>query len=180
MLRWLSLPWIVVVCFVLSAGGQTWGSEAVSTDVSEMAAHAGMVFRGRVVAVAVEPANAPGDVTALRITFVVDDAVRGVTPGQTVTIRQWSAAADEYRVGESLVLFLYTPSDALGLTSSVGGRAGHRRVDEVSAQFLDSLREPAVSEVPETLPETIQPRPLRKRPPKKVPARLERQREVAQ
>lgn len=160
MWRWLSLLWIVAACMPTFAQvGQAWGS-ATSPEASEVAARAGIIFRGRVIAVVAEEARAPGEVSAVRVTFVVDDAVRGVALGQTITVRQWNHAIDEYRVGESLVLFLYAPSGALGLTSPVGGRAGHRRVDEIPAQWLDSLREPVIRDVPVR----SRPTPLPKRP----------------
>lgn len=178
MRRWLSLLWTCVVCIPMSAGGgQTWATGQTHTeDISEVAAHAAMIFRGRVVAVVPEPSRVPDEVAAMRVTIAVEDAVRGVTPGQMVTIRQWNHDVDEYRIGESLVLFLYAPSDTLGLTSPVAGRAGHRRPDEVPTQVLDSLREPAVREAPAP----ITPRALPRRPPKKLPRRMAPEREVAQ
>ena len=55
-----------------------------------------------------------------------------------MTIRQWNVAPEEYRVGEVLLLFLHKPSE-LGFTSPVGGNAGHRRMEEVPADLLNSL-----------------------------------------
>ncbi|MGH9523217.1 MAG: hypothetical protein ACRD3E_11870 [Terriglobales bacterium] len=125
---------------LLAAGAAT--AQQKKPDLSEIAAEAGVIFRGEVVGVAVISPQAPDELCETRVTLRVEDGVRGVASGEVLTIRQWNAAADEYRIGESLVLFLHLPSSQLGLTSPVGGRAGHRRVDEVSPQFLDALRAP--------------------------------------
>lgn len=118
------------------------GAQQKAAEVSEVAAEAAIVFRGQVVA-EMQAARAPDEIAETRVTFRVDDGVRGTTNGQMLTIRQWNAAADEYRLGESLVLFLHAPSTQLGLTSPVGGRAGHKRVDEVPREVLTALRAPA-------------------------------------
>lgn len=110
------------------------------SDVPEIGTPAAIIFRGTVLAVVTEAPNAPGEVVTARITFRIDDGVCGVATGETFTIRQWKVAGAEYRVGEALVLFLHAPSEELGITSAVGGHSGHRRVDEVPAEFLNSLR----------------------------------------
>jgi len=114
-------------------------------DVPELASRSGTIFRGTVLAVVAEAPRAPGEVAVTRLTCRVVDGIRGTTTGETLTIRQWNVAADEYRVGEELVMFLYAPSEDLGLTSPVGGRAGHRRVEEISADALNRLRTAARS-----------------------------------
>ena len=109
-------------------------------ELTQLASSAAIIFRGEVISVEIEPARVPDEIAAPRITLRVKDSVRGAARGATITIRQWNAAPDEYRVGESLVLFLHAPSPELGLTSPVGGRAGHLRVDQVPEALLDSLR----------------------------------------
>src|SRR3954471_20922668 len=128
-------PWsylrtvLLVASLTLAAFGQQ------SPDI---ASRADIIFRGEVLGVTVDPGHAPGEVAFTRITVRVDDAVRGVSNGQMLTIRQWQVGADEYRVGESLVLFLHRSSD-LGLSSPVGGRGGHRRPEEVPSDLLATL-----------------------------------------
>ena len=136
---WLSLPSAVAIFAALTTCA---AQQQNFPDIPEIATHAGIIFRGTVLAVVTETPRAPGEVAAKRVTFRVEEGIRGAAAGETLTIRQWNATADEYRVGEALLLFLYAPSNELGLTSPVGGRAGHRRVEEVSADVLNSLRTP--------------------------------------
>ncbi len=126
------------------------------TELAETAASSAIVLRGTVLAITPEPARAPGEIITTRITLRVDDGIRGATTGETLTIRQWNPSSDEYRVGETVILFLHAPSDGLGLTSPVGGRAGHRRLDDVPAEFLNSLRttaKPTIAPVPSSPPQ---------------------------
>ncbi|MGH9810388.1 MAG: hypothetical protein ACRD9W_24600 [Terriglobia bacterium] len=67
----------------------------------------------------------------MAITFHVDHAIRGATPGENLTISQWVglwSSGQRYRIGERVALFLY-PSSSLGLTSSVSGPMGRFEVD---------------------------------------------------
>lgn len=124
-------------------------SQQTASDMKDFASEAAIIFQGEVVAVELHPPAAPDEISETRVTFRVDDGIRGVARGQLLTIRQWNVAPDEYRLGESLVLFLHAPSSELGFTSPVGGRAGHKRVDEVATEVLDSLR---TTEVPRITP----------------------------
>ena len=84
---------------------------------------AGIIFSGTVVSVAKSPAKGPASTA---VTFKVESAVRGVSTGETLTIREWAGLWDRgerYRVGERVFLFLYSPSK-LGLTSPVAGVLG--------------------------------------------------------
>jgi hypothetical protein len=91
-----------------------------------LASKSGYIFAGTVTSIAVaEPHNAK-DIPTVRITFHVNEGVRGVRTGQTLIIREWMGAwenGQRYRVGEKAFLFLYSPSK-LGLTSAVGGGQG--------------------------------------------------------
>ncbi len=161
MRRMWSLLWLLVAC--ATCFGQT-------ADVAEIAAHSAIIFRGHVLGVVTESFVAPDEVASVRISFRVDDGIRGVSTGETLTIRQWTTSSDEYRAGESLLLFLYAPS-ALGFTSPVGGNAGHRRPDEISPEALNGLRVPAAANVEP-------PRAVPVRKPRKLPARRAPEREV--
>jgi hypothetical protein len=111
---------------------------------------AGTIFSGTVTAVVHRPAHGQA-IETVAITFRVEQAIRGATPGENLTIRQWMgvwSGGQRYRVGERVLLFLYPPSK-LGLTSSVGGALGHFAVDPVgrvllTAQHLAAFQKDAV------------------------------------
>jgi hypothetical protein len=115
----------------------------------QMAHAAGIIFSGTVTAIARSPARgAPSQsVKTVLITFHIDQAIRGATPGQDLTIHQWMGAwtsGQRYRVGEHVLLFLY-PLSKLGLTSCVGGTLGRFALDPagrvlLSAQHLSAFR----------------------------------------
>jgi hypothetical protein len=112
---------LVLVHLPLSAQNQP--------DLRQLARDAGIIFSGAVEKVE-RVAPAPGDVGTVRITFRVAEALRGASRGQVLTISEWDGlwhAGDRYRVGERLLLFLYAPSDGLGLTTTVAGDQGRIR-----------------------------------------------------
>jgi hypothetical protein len=86
----------------------------------------GYIFSGTVKAVErLSPRNNNG-VAVMRITFYVNQGLRGTRTGQTLIIREWAGLWQEkerYQPGEQVMLFLYPPSK-LGLTSPVGGTSG--------------------------------------------------------
>ena len=109
--------------------GPPVGQRPVSNPVGFglIAGPAGMIFSGTVLSIA--PAVHGHADNA--ITFKVDQALRGVSNGETVTIHEWAglwSGGERYRVGERVVLFLYAPS-RLGLTSPVSGGLGRFSVD---------------------------------------------------
>jgi hypothetical protein len=99
------------------------------TGTHPVTQNSGYEFAGTVKAV--EHATAAGHgVSATRITFQVDAAVRGVHTGQTLVIAEWAGlwgSREQYRVGERVFLFLY-PLSKLGLTSPVQGTGGRFRI----------------------------------------------------
>ena len=138
----------------------------------DMVRAAGIIFSGTVAAVTRPPAagenprisQTPRDATnppsthpahylehqsveTVAITFHVDHAIRGATPGQDLTITKWIglwSSGQSYRIGEHVLLFLYPPSK-LGLTSCVGASIGRFGVDGagrilLSAQHLTAFR----------------------------------------
>jgi hypothetical protein len=97
----------------------------------QLAQSAGIIFSGRVTAIAHPAPSAGHAVETVAITFHVDQAIRGPARGSEVTISQWMgvwSGGQRYRVGERLLLFLYPPSK-LGLTSCVGGPMGRFALD---------------------------------------------------
>lgn len=103
-----------------------------------MARAAGMIFSGTVKGIERKPATGGSAVETVKVTFHVDNAIRGTTPGENLTISQWIglwASGQRYRVGERVVLFLYPPSK-LGLTSSVAGPMGRFNMDSSGRVLL--------------------------------------------
>ncbi len=90
----------------------------------------GYAFAGTVKAVQHVAAAKRNRIATTRITFHVDNAIRGARTGQTLVISEWAGLwpfGEQYRPGERVLLFLYPPSK-LGLTSPVRGSAGRFRI----------------------------------------------------
>lgn len=99
---------------------------------------AGTIFSGTVTDIEPRPASSGQSLGSVAITFHVDRAIRGATPGESLTILQWIglwSSGQRYRVGERVALFLY-PRSRLGLTSSVAGPMGRFEVDAARRIFL--------------------------------------------
>jgi hypothetical protein len=87
---------------------------------------AGMIFSGTVLSIHAQPVDKRQTLPLVVTKFRVDQAIAGVRPGETLSIREWAGALDLQRAmipGQRLLIFLYPPS-RLGFTSPVGGRAG--------------------------------------------------------
>jgi hypothetical protein len=112
-----------------------------------LARAAGAIFSGTVTAIARHPAAHGQTVETVAISFHIENAIRGATAGEDLTISQWIglwSAGQRYRVGERVLLFLYPPSK-LGLTSCVAGAMGRFTIDPrgrvlLSAQHLSAFR----------------------------------------
>lgn len=101
------------------------------THLTQMVQAAGIIFSGHVTHVGRAGPVSGQAPAATTITFQVEHAMRGTVNGQSVTIREWAglwSRGDRYRVGESVLLFLYPPSK-LGLTSPVSGAMGRFAMD---------------------------------------------------
>lgn len=97
----------------------------------QFARAAGMIFSGTVTKLERRQATGGQALETIAITFHIENAIRGSTPGEGLVITQWIglwAAGQRYRVGERVLLFLYPPSK-LGLTSCVGGPMGRFQID---------------------------------------------------
>ena len=113
----------------------------------QIARAAGTIFSGTVTAITRHPATGGQSVETVAITFHVERAIRGATPGEDLTIYQWIglwANGQRYRVGERVLLFLYPPSK-LGLTSCVAALMGRFNIDPLgrvllSAQHLSAFQ----------------------------------------
>ena len=112
---------------------------------------AGMIFSGTVTKIERRAATTGQSVETVAVTFRIENALRGATPGEDLTITQWIglwSSGQRYRVGERVLLFLY-PASKLGLTSCVGGALGHFAVDRagqvlLTAQQLSAFRKDPV------------------------------------
>lgn len=138
------MPMVLLCVAATALSGSGWAQQRSSREIRELASQAAIIFRGTVESVRVEARAAPDEVGRVRVVFRVEDGVRGVKSGELLTIYEWAPHATDYRAGERLVLLLHAPS-ALGLTSPVGGRAGHLRDDEISREELNAFREAPLS-----------------------------------
>jgi hypothetical protein len=71
----------------------------------QVARAAGMIFSGTVTKIERRPATAAQSVETVAVTFRIENAVRGVTPGQDLTITQWIglwSSGQRYRLGSVL------------------------------------------------------------------------------
>jgi hypothetical protein len=101
----------------------------------------GYIFAGTVKSVARAAPKGSG-VATVQINFHVDQGMRGVRTGQSLTIREWAGlweSGERYRPGERVLLFLYPPSK-LGLTSPVRGTMGRFRIGPDGQIVLDPGR----------------------------------------
>jgi len=127
------------------------GSPPISPPITigfpVIARAAGTIFSGTVTSIARRPATHGQAVETVAITFHIENAIRGATPGEDLTISQWIglwSGGQRYRVGERVLLFLYPPSK-LGLTSCVAGGMGRFTIDPrghilLSARHLSAFR----------------------------------------
>jgi len=116
----------------------------------QMTRNSGYIFAGTVTSVSrIEP-NEQNNIGTMKITFHVENALRGVRNGQTLVIREWAGlweSGEHYRVGERVALFLFRPGK-LGLTSPVGGQLGRFEVDSYGHILLNREHAAAVSADP--------------------------------
>ncbi|HTZ98583.1 MAG TPA: hypothetical protein VMB18_19425 [Terriglobales bacterium] len=146
--------WLFPAVMLLLSCLPVWAEERPAPPVQipskpnlrALAAPSGYIFAGTVKAVErVEPRNR-GSVGVARITFHVDTGYRGVSSGQTLSIKEWAGLwqnGDRYRAGERVMLFLYPPSK-LGLTSPVPN--GRMPVDARGRIIMPSaLHPPGIS-----------------------------------
>jgi hypothetical protein len=97
----------------------------------QMVRAAGIIFSGRVTSIGRAPSSSKQDPVSTTVTFHVEHAIRGASTGQNLTIHEWAGlwpSGERYRVGERVLLFLYSPG-RLGLTSPVAGAMGRFPLD---------------------------------------------------
>ncbi len=109
-------------------------------NLRRMTRESGYIFAG--VVTNVERLASSNSVPVMKITFHVDQGIRGTTNGQTLVIHEWEGlwrAGETYRRGNRVLLFLYRPSK-LGLTSPVGGSQGRFKLDSNGMVILRQER----------------------------------------
>ena len=130
------------VSILLVSPGSLWSAAVPSLRVASqsnlrrMTRQSGYIFAGTVISV--QSKDSPTSVPTMEITFHVDQAIRGVSKGQTLVIHEWAGVwetGETYKRGEHVLLFLYRPSK-LGLTSPVGGQQGHLKLDSKGMTVL--------------------------------------------
>lgn len=126
----------------------------LAPNIQRIIRPAGYIFAGTVRAIEYEPAKAPGQVATVRITFRVEQAIRGTQSGATLTVREWAGlwnAGERYHRGERLLLFLY-PLSKLGLTSAVGASVGRFAVDKSGQVILNREQAAAIGTLEPGMP----------------------------
>jgi hypothetical protein len=106
-----------------------------------------MIFSAKVIAIAPPSSRGSQSIETVAITFHVENAIRGATSGEDLTILEWTAlwsSGQRYRVGDRALLFFY-PRSKLGLTSCVGWPLGRFNLDFqgrilFSAQQISAFR----------------------------------------
>ncbi len=108
--------------------------------LAQLSKQSGFIFAGTVLAVA--HGGGANSLPILTISFRVDEGLRGVKSGQTMTFRQLAGLQEmdeRYRIGEHVLLFLY-PASKLGLTTPVEGRFGRFEIDGNGRVLLEEAR----------------------------------------
>jgi len=125
--------------FVRAAVGQ---AILVQPTLQLITRQAGYIFVGKVIAVKQVQAANPDEVASMRVTFRVEQALRGVRAGTDFVLSEWAGlwnGGERYRLGSRILLFLY-PKSRLGLTSPVAGRQGRFDVDRTGDVEIDAGR----------------------------------------
>lgn len=124
----LCCVFLLIACSALSQEKAQWSTTSYLRDTARQA---GYIFAGRVLSIKFVEPQAANEVASMRITFRVEQGLRGTRTGDALTIREWAGlwqGGERYRVGERVVLLLHPPSK-LGLTSPVGGIRGRYSID---------------------------------------------------
>jgi hypothetical protein len=119
-------------------------------SLRQLCQKAAYIFAGTVTSVRKLPPIGPYSVATMQVTLRVDEAIRGVQPHQSVTVREWIGLwsnGDRYREGEQILIFLYGKSH-LGLTSPVFGAFGRFNLDQDGEIVLEAARVSALASDP--------------------------------
>ncbi len=112
-----------------------------SSFSSRLVRAAGIIFSGRVTFIGHAASSSRPDPSSTTVTFRVEHAIRGTSTGRNLTIHEWAGlwtSGERYRVGERVLLFLYSPGK-LGLTSPVAGAMGRFAMDSQGQILMSAL-----------------------------------------
>ncbi len=115
-------------------------------NFNQFTRNSGYIFSGTVLKIQRTTAG-ENAIAFTQVSFRVDQAIRGVRAGESLTIREWSGlwdSGERYRPGERVLLFLY-PVSKLGFTSPVGGPLGRFVVDHDGKIHIHDLRRTPIS-----------------------------------
>jgi hypothetical protein len=132
-----------IAAFLLSVPSHPAIAQNFNSGLSlrQLTRDSGYIFAGKVSAIQRVMAVPTSEVATVRITFQVEQGIRGVRTGQVLVIHEWGGLweqGERYRPGERVLLFLYRPSK-LGLTSPVAGALGRFAVDNKGQVNLDQF-----------------------------------------
>ncbi len=100
--RKILLVWLMVLPGPLLAQRQPAAPLPAVPNLSQLLRDSGYIFSGTVTGVKpIAPANS-GAVATVEITFRVEEAIRGVQPGQTLVIHEWAGlwnSGNRYHAG---------------------------------------------------------------------------------
>jgi hypothetical protein len=143
---------VLLCCSLASAVAESRPSEnaRIPPSFRPLIQRSGYIFAGTVLAVE-HLAPLPNEMPIVRVTFHVDEAIRGVHQGQMLTIRTWVgtwSSSEPYRRGERVLLFLYRPhaDGVLSITLSdpaTGGSSSMSNVLTVGAGPSDTIKLPS-------------------------------------
>jgi hypothetical protein len=145
-------PKALVVFFIFSLVAHRLVAQngLVTPTLRHLSQKSGSIFSGTVLATAHSSDGSGSGLPMQQVTIRVDQAIRGVIAGQTITFRQLAGLSDatnRYRTGERLLLFLY-PKSKLGLTTPVEGAFGRFEIDGDGRVLLEQARVSALSSDP--------------------------------
>ena len=119
-------------------------------DLQLLTSRAALIFAGTVTKVERDENNGSTEssASAIRISFHVDEGIRGVNTGQELTIQEWRglwapSQNQRYRVGDKVLVFYHQPSP-LGFTSPVSGEAGRFLIKSGELIQLNSVQRRAL------------------------------------
>ena len=124
----------------VSSSDQAAAETVLGPQWKQLSRRAGMIFSGTVLSTTAPQVRTDRIIPAVELSFRVERAIAGVSPGQVLTIHEWAGALSNLRPmrrGDRILLFLY-PESRLGLTSPVGGSQGQIRLDASGQNVVDS------------------------------------------
>lgn len=134
-------PWLLLL-FLTSSAQTGHSTTPASPTLQQLTQRSSYIFAGTVLTVERVALKSDSELPTVKITFQVNQAIRGVRAKQILTIKEWAAlweSGERYRPGERVLLFLHGTSK-LGLTSPVSGSFGRFQLDRNGSVLLSVER----------------------------------------